>query len=332
MTEWPINWRDVVDEAIRRRKADGLTQRSLAALAGVSLPTVNAFEQGEINLRFERVIAILETLGLFDPPGRGNSFEAFLHGARRRWGELVAPLPGDHPARQPHGHSEQAYAILGLSEVPPLGQLRERLNKIPPSSGWSPFWIPTRPALRPTIEDGVIECWLGRPEAHRVFTDPAHSDFWHVSRDPFAYLQRGYQEDGPDNLEPGTIFDLTLPIWRTGEFMLHAVRLARLLGGGDDTEIRFAGRYTGLEGRVLLSWAKPLEHALLGERHRARSHKVELAAAAPLAAVEQTLETVIGDFVSPLYERFDGFQPSRELIAQKVAELRRFPTLRVVQR
>ena len=44
MTDWPIDWHATVDEAIRRRKEEGLSQRSLAALAGVSLPMlVRAF-------------------------------------------------------------------------------------------------------------------------------------------------------------------------------------------------------------------------------------------------------------------------------------------------
>lgn len=323
MTDWPIDWRATVDEAIRRRKAEGLSQRSLAALAGVSVPTVNAFEQGEINLRFERVIAILEAMGLFVQPGRSDSFEAFLHGARRRWEELTAALPADHPSRQPHGHSEQAYAILGLDSVPPLGQLRDKLGTLPTNSGWPPFWIPTKPALRPMIEEGVLECWLGRPDADRVFNDPAHSDFWQVTREPFAFLQRGYQEDGPDTVEPGTIFDLTLPIWRTAELCLHAAYFARSLGADDATEVRFVGRYTGLEGRTLLSWAKPLMHIELDERYRARSHKAELAAAATVADIETDLPAVIAEFVGPLYERFDGYQPSGGLIAAQVNELQR---------
>ena len=33
MTEGPINWRAVVDEAVKRRKTEGLTQAGLAALA-----------------------------------------------------------------------------------------------------------------------------------------------------------------------------------------------------------------------------------------------------------------------------------------------------------
>ncbi|SLK11550.1 helix-turn-helix domain-containing protein [Novosphingobium mathurense] len=323
MTDRSIDWRATVDEAIRRRKEEGLSQRSLAALAGVSLPTVNAFEQGQINLRFERVIAILEALDLFLRPADKDSLESFLHDSRRRWEDLIAPLPPDHPSRQPLGHSEQSYAILGLKDVPPPSQLRELLTEIPKSSGWTPFWVSTRTDLRPVIEDGALECWLGRPDTDRHFRDAAHSDFWRVTRDPFAYLQRGYQEDGPDNLEPGTIFDLTLPVWRTAEFFLHAVNFARALGAIDTTEIRFVARYTGLEGRTLITWTKPLLHERLDHRLRARSYKADLATVAQVSDLERNLEDVVHDFVEPLYERFDGYRPSIELVANQLSELRR---------
>ena len=325
MTDWPIDWRATVDEAIRRRKEEGISQRSLAALAGVSLPTVNAFEQGQINLRFERVIAILEALDLFVRPADEDSFESFLYNSRRRWDGLVAPLPSDHPSRQPLGHSEQTYAILGLEEVPAPSQLRELLTDIPKSSRWAPFWVPTLPDLRPVIEDGALECWLGRPDVNRHFRDAAHSDFWRVTRDPFAYLQRGYQEDGPDNLEPGTIFDLTLPIWRTAEFFLHALNFARLLGASDTTGIRFVARYTGLEGRTLITWARPLLRDVLDHRLRARSPKVELSTVAQVSDLERNLEDVIHNFVEPLYERFDGYRPSIALVADQLSELKRQP-------
>jgi transcriptional regulator with XRE-family HTH domain len=329
MSDWPIDWRTVVDEAIRRRKAEGLTQRGLAALAGVSAPTVNAFEQGDIHLRFERVVAILEALDLIVQPGRPDSFQAFIHGARRRWEELTARLPKEHLSRQPLGHSEQAYCIEHLPKSLPLERLRDALSKIPKSSGWTPFWVPTRPDIRPTVQDGLLECWLGKPDIDRQFNDPAHSDFWQVTRQGFAYLQRGYQEDGPDNLEPGTIFDVTLPIWRTAEVLLHASNLARALGAEDNAPIRFVGRYTGLEGRELISWAKPLLRHLLDERFRARSTKVDLDVVTTAQEIDNALEAVVAEAIAPLYERFDGYRPPVELIETQIAELRRQPTFGV---
>lgn len=325
MTEWPIDWRAIVDEAIRRRKREGLSQRSLAELAGVSAPTVNAFERGDIRLRLERVVAILEALGLFVRPGESDSFEAFVHNARRRWEELVAPLPEGDPARQPLGHSEQAYALLGVEPLATPQQLRAILADLPKTSGWTPFWVPTRDGLRPHVEDGLVECWLGRPEIDRHFNDPAHSDFWRVSRDGHAYLHRGYQEDGPDNLEPGTIFDLSLPIWRTAEVLLHAASLARALGGNGETVVRFRARYSGLEGRELLSWSKPRSRIDLDGRYRARSSRVEIDETLDVDKIDTELEGVVDHLLTPLYERFDGYELSTDLVRAELAELRRQP-------
>lgn len=322
MTDFPLDWRKIVDEAVRRRKAEGLTQRSLAALAGVSLPTVNAFEQGGITLRFERIVAILDALGLFVQPGRSDSLQSFAYAARTRWQDLVADLPETSASRHPEGFSEQAYAIDGIDRAPTLSKLREWLASAPKASGWPPFWVPTKDPIKPTIRDGLIECWLGRPESDRIFTDAAHSDFWQISRDASAYLQRGYQEDGSD-FEPSTIFDLTLPIWRTGEVLLHAAWLARALGGDANSSIRFVGRYTGLAGRKLLSWAKPLLRIALEERHRARTDQVDLGAVARVGDIEDRLAAVVEGALRPLYERFDGYDPPADLFAGQIADLLR---------
>lgn len=322
MTSFPIDWRLVVDEAVRRRKEEGHSQRSLAALAGVSVPTINAFEQGDITMRFERVVAILDALGLFVQSGRTDSLQSFVYDARARWKSLVEDLAEDSPSRQPDGHSEQAYAIEGVDQLPTLSKLRELLGRAPKTSGWTPFWVPTKESIKPVIRERLIECWLGKPDSDRVFTDAAHSDFWQVSRDGTAYLQRGYQEDGSD-FAPGTILDLTLPIWRTGEVLLHAAWLARQLGGGPATPIRFFGRYTGLAGRELFSWARPLLRLALDERHRARSDGIDLSTTAPVETIEDDLASVCEDVLRPLYEQFDGYYPPSELFAGQIAELLR---------
>lgn len=59
-----VNWPALVAEAIRRRKAEHLSQRDLAALAGVSLPTVVKFEKGSGEIIVAKALAILRVLGL----------------------------------------------------------------------------------------------------------------------------------------------------------------------------------------------------------------------------------------------------------------------------
>jgi transcriptional regulator with XRE-family HTH domain len=59
-----LNWQSLIEEAIKRRKEQRLTQEQLAVLAGVSKPTLNAFEQGKINITLENAIKILRALGM----------------------------------------------------------------------------------------------------------------------------------------------------------------------------------------------------------------------------------------------------------------------------
>lgn len=323
MSEWPLDWRALVDEAIRRRKAEGLTQKGLAALAGVSAPTVIAFERGEINLRLERVFAILDAVGLIVQPGAPDSLAAFVHAARKRWEDLIASRDDDDPARQPHGHSEQAYRIADVDDPPALGALRDILRHIPKTSGWTPFWVPTKDAIKPTIRDGLVECWIGGA-SDRVFSDAAHSDFWQVSRDGTAYLQRGYQEDGRD-IDPGTMLDLTLPIWRTAEVLLHASALALDLGATASTPIQYVARYTGLEGRELLAWAKPRYRHDVVDRLVARSARADIAIETSPGEIEDDLPQAVHRAVAGLYERFDGFDLPMALVENQIVELRKAP-------
>ena len=59
-----LNWKELIFEAIKRRKEQRLTQEQLAVLAGVSKPTLNRFEQGKANITLESVIKIVRVLGL----------------------------------------------------------------------------------------------------------------------------------------------------------------------------------------------------------------------------------------------------------------------------
>lgn len=58
------DWKELVKEAIKRRKEQNLTQKQLAILAGVSGPTVNSFEQLKTNIKLESCLKLLRCLGL----------------------------------------------------------------------------------------------------------------------------------------------------------------------------------------------------------------------------------------------------------------------------
>mgnify|MGYP006353187557 FL=1 len=59
-----LDWQRLVEEAVKRRKEQKLTQKTLAALAGVSGPTVNAFEQQRTSITLESALKIFRCLGM----------------------------------------------------------------------------------------------------------------------------------------------------------------------------------------------------------------------------------------------------------------------------
>jgi transcriptional regulator with XRE-family HTH domain len=59
-----LNWQNLIEEAVKRRKAQRFTQDQLAVLAGVSKPTLNGFEQGKTSIKLESAMKILRVLGL----------------------------------------------------------------------------------------------------------------------------------------------------------------------------------------------------------------------------------------------------------------------------
>lgn len=61
-----LNWRLLVEEAIKRRKEQKLSQRRLAAIANVSQPTISRFEQQQENIQLSSAMKILDTLSLLD--------------------------------------------------------------------------------------------------------------------------------------------------------------------------------------------------------------------------------------------------------------------------
>ncbi len=59
-----LNWQSFVQEAVKRRKEQNLTQEQLAVLTNVSKPTLNRFEQGKTNIKLDSALKILKMLGL----------------------------------------------------------------------------------------------------------------------------------------------------------------------------------------------------------------------------------------------------------------------------
>lgn len=260
------------------------------------------------------------------PAPRGESglhqkLVSWVQARINRWENLTSTLPTDHPGRMPHGRWCASYLISDLRLSMSLTDLQDVLVKVKGhETGWPPWWVPTRKGIAPYRVDGEIECWLGKDG---TFLDPAHADYWRAAPSGMFLLIRGFQEDGRKEFEPGTVFDLTLPIWRTAECLLHAARMGAQVGK-PDALVLFRMEWSGLQGRILKSWAEPARY--LDDEHRARTDRIVTETRRPIRNLESELVAAVNDLVRPLYEAFDFFSLPPEMIEQELKKLllRRF--------
>lgn len=248
-----------------------------------------------------------------------NRVSRWFGGSVERWRELAETLPADHGARMQNGHYAVAYQVIGDFDPPRGAELREALRQgCVPHTGCPPFSVPTREEIAPYMYDGNVECWLGRDGEDR---GPAASDYWRASPEAQLFLLRGYQEDASKNpkVEPCTLFDVTLPVWRIGEILLHAASMARQFGT-EQARVVFVAEWSGLAGRRLAAFANP--NRLLLESYVARqdTHRASLEVQAD--QIEDALPELVDRIVRPLYELFDFFTLPATLSAEELANMR----------
>lgn len=254
-------------------------------------------------------------------PMAGERQTVFTQAARASWAALTSDLDSQAPARCPLGRYEFDYAILGDFKNPSLSDLLEILRRaVLHHTGWPEFWVPNDPVVGPEPIDDVIECWLGKPGAHR-FSDSAHADFWRASPEGRMFLLRGYGEDSErGGFEPGTTFDIAIPTWRLGECLSHASKLASLLTP-DWAKLRvlFRARWYGLRGRRLVT---DRSQVIFGN-NLSRQDEYMTETTIEIARIADNLPEIIYPLVAPLYERFGFFQLPLSLPSEEIAKMRK---------
>ena len=244
----------------------------------------------------------------------------FAEASKERWQYLIGTLPAGDVARFPHGQYEMSFEIEGIETIATLNELRARLVRAGQvrHTGWGPFVSLTRQGLSPQPVDDAIEAWLGPVDADRFQRDAGHCDFWRVDRNGRFYLLRGLQEDDLDRADPGTLLDVTLPVWRIGEAMLFVSRFASEDGANPTINVRV--RYEGLRGRSLTSVSG---RRFMMDGRRASDDVILLATRATAAEIDENLSEVLFPMLTPLYERFDFFELPPGLVIEELAEMRR---------
>ena len=204
-----------------------------------------------------------------------------------------------------------SYSVHPVPEPPSLSQFKRILEEVKGNeTGWPPWLsLENRRDMRMQIRGGLIECWL---------KETPDLDFWRADPRGLMFLIRRLQEDTDfPNIEAGTFFDLTLPVWRTGECMLHAVRLARKLNA-EQLELKMT--WEGLVGRELRALASPNRRLFPGRRSTEDS--VSTGVIAPIATVLDALPELVKQLLDPLYARFGFYEAPDEFYSTELHKMR----------
>lgn len=289
-------WRTLIDRCIRAGRED-------------MLEAIRSIVSGK---------ALLENV----PAGEQAKLRAFCDAGRERWQALVENLPNDDPARLSNGYYEMGFSLIGAERMNGLGALRENLShaRRVKLTGWTPFLDMGTPEWAPYPHEDFIEAWVGRPVPGRDgFREPAVCDFWRASPEGSLYTIRGFSEDAPGLfVSPGIALDITMPIWRVGEGLLFASRVAEQVP--DVEAIAIFIRFAGLEGRSLASFTG---FRTVHREYSSHTPEVIMTGEASLARIRDNLAEVVHQVLVPLYERFGFFELSMVLVEEQLDRLRR---------
>lgn len=244
-----------------------------------------------------------------------DSLGKFTKDSKQRWGMLVEArgLDSHSAARFPHGSRTVAYRVLGEFRRPSLPALRDIIQGVKGhETGWPPWLSLSGQEPSPHPFEGNLECWL----FNKQFDDsPAHQDFWRASPDGMLFLVRGYEEDQNGCSSQGKEFDLTLPVWRVGECLLHAQRFALAIAP-DSAEVQFRVVWKGLKGRQLVSRYRTVFPGRVSRQDRVES-EIRVGAQGIGSNLAQLTWTLTRD----LYEAFDLMVFPREAVAEELKRM-----------
>jgi transcriptional regulator with XRE-family HTH domain len=281
---------------------------------------VESFRSIVLGLGATGTAEIFATLNGADRPSAEDELAAWDATGRARLADLVQrDLASERPGRYRAGTWSVTYRLVAPRQKPSAAEFLDLLEAIAGhETGWPPWWVPTRGGIRPYSIDGLVECWMAEPGPNEVFQDGAHSDLWRADPSGRMFLVRGYQEDdGPDASERRGVLDFTLPVWRVGECLLHAQRMADRL---ESERINFRVQWDGLEGRELVSvnWEREIHPGRICRQDSVHSMVGEIEA----AKIGETLPELVKSLVEPLFTSFDFFSPVEDFYAEELTRMR----------
>ena len=237
------------------------------------------------------------------------------------WKELTDELDLAYPERFPYGYHEMAIQPINATPAEKLNVLQDRLSQARriEFTPWPPFMELHANERSATVVNDHIEAWIGKRTEEHTPREPQLCDYWRASRKGQLYTIRGYTEDSLEEkrrLPPGTVMDVTLPVWRVGEILYFASRFMNQFENVQSILINC--RFTGLSGRTMTS----LNPQRLTRSRPCRSKEVETSANVTLQQLEENMVEIVHQLLTRVYEAFDLYVLSRNLVEEELRSMR----------
>jgi diguanylate cyclase (GGDEF)-like protein len=247
-----------------------------------------------------------------------NSLAEWVQESKARWESVVRErISAQYPmAYFLRGTWAFAYALAANHPPLALNELLEILRSMPRQTKClHPWRVPSLEERKPYPFKGLIECW---PAAS---ADSYSPEFWRASPELKMFYLRKYEEDEQDEENHGGVggkrLDLTNSIWRIGECVIHAERLASGLGLLSGINA-FHVQWNGLKGRQI---AARRSRWLLDKDYQCQQDSVESSATLPIGDIESKLPQLVRLLLSPLYEAFGFLCIEDELLHNELSEM-----------
>lgn len=175
---------------------------------------------------------------------------------------------------------------------------------------WWPIFLIIRKQpefIDDSIELSLLDQWF----------ESDHSDFWRVWKDGINFVLRGYQEDCRDDYKPWEVFDLTIPIWRLWEYLLHILDLGNSLYE-EGFQVIFEWEWNGLQNRTLVSLE---EMRFIPWNYVCQDNIYKFRISIWDKEIQDILPLVLQKILSWLYEKFNLFEASYELYEEQAHQM-----------
>ena len=274
----------------------------------------------------EEIVSLLRSIMPNSPemlgsntPNQQADLHDFAESCTNQWKTLNDALPENHPAKVTLGYFSFAAQVIGKSKNLTAAQVLEINQSARKYTGWPAFVSLHHEQSRPTLVAGCLEAWM----AHVPNPDVGLSDFWRIDPKGKFFLLRGYQEDsrGIDARlgTPGNSFEVTLPTWRLGEFLLRVADLADAMFE-EEYELLVECTWTGLNGRSLFSHNG--RRFMLGG-YKSAAPSVTTTGRFSQQMLRELLPETVKSLNNPLYEHFNFFTPPESFYSEELAEMTR---------